>query len=83
MTYPILSMAQVLCQSRSGDNRRFVRSSRLPRLTDGPDVVAVIADGLNKPVARWIRNNQTRKLECVWSSAEGANTQAEHTEMRP
>lgn len=69
MTYPILNMAQILYapQLNNGGVQRFVRSSRLPRLTDGPDVIAVIADGLNKPVAHWVRNPQTRKLECSWS----------------
>jgi len=73
MTYPILNMAQILCaQPLNGEEtRRFVRSSRIPRHTDGPDVVAVIADGLNQPVARWVRNPQTRKLECKWSLADG------------
>lgn len=69
MTYPILNMAQILCapQMNGETSRRFIRSSRLPRLTDGPDVIAVIANGLNKPVAHWVRNPQTRKLECSWS----------------
>ncbi len=72
MTYPMLNMAQILCASPlNGDTRRFVRSSRLPKLADGPDVVAVIADGGNRPVARWVRNPQNRKLECIWSAATG------------
>lgn len=72
MTYPILNMAQILRASPlNGDTRRFVRSSRLPKLADGPDVVAVIADGGNKPIARWVRNPQSRKLECIWSAASG------------
>lgn len=83
MTYPILSMAQILCRSHSGDNHRFVRSSRLPRLADGMDVVAIIADGTNQPVARWVRNSKTRKLECVWSSAENATTQNKSAKLKP
>ncbi|MDR0251734.1 MAG: hypothetical protein LBI75_00955 [Brucellaceae bacterium] len=76
MTYPILNMAQILCAAplNGTDTRRFVRSSRLPKLADGPDVVAVIADGGNRPVARWVRNPQSRKLECVWS-AQTAGTE--------
>lgn len=68
MTYPIFNMAQLAyaVQFNGEHSPRFVRSSRLPRVTDGPDVVAVITDGENRAVARWERNNRTGKLECNW-----------------
>lgn len=79
MTYPILNMAQILCapQLDGAMAPRFIRSSRLPRFTDGPDVIAVIADGFNQPVARWVRNPNTRKLECSWSTAKSADNMRE------
>lgn len=65
MTYPIFNMAQLAQAVQfNGEHRpRFVRSSRLPRVTDGPDVVAAITDGKNLAVACWERNNRTGKLE--------------------
>lgn len=68
MTNPILCSALIL----GIDNKpqRFFRRSLLPRYDDGSDVIAVISDGSKQPRAHWIRNPETKKLECSWTVSE-------------